>query len=163
MIMKMHVLAATAFAAILPFAAQAATVTSGFNYDVAVLTPSTGSYSVTYEVGDSSWDISPVSFTANGVWSDIQEVTITFSNDPGTIYSLWTQGEGSTATLVADGFTTSDDFIITYLYSGAGVVLATATFTATELPAVPVPAAGVLLVSALAGLGVAAKRRRNKA
>ena len=156
-------LKAAALALVLPMAAEAATVSTGINWDMTALTPASGTYSIDFETGGTTWDISDVSFTANGAWSDIQQVTIQFSNDP-TIYSVWTQGQGTTATLAAESFTTSDDFTITYTYAGTGLVLVSTTFEATEavLPAVPVPAAGILLVSALAGLGIA-KRRRNKA
>ncbi|HEY0214439.1 MAG TPA: VPLPA-CTERM sorting domain-containing protein [Paenirhodobacter sp.] len=159
----MTTLKASAVALALPVAAQAATLTSGFNYDMAVLTPVANAYSVDFETGGKTWDIGTISFTANGAWNDIQLVTITFSNDP-TVYSLWEQGSGTTATLAADGFTTSSDFTISYTYAagGKGLVLTTATFEASELPAVPVPAAGILLMSAVAGFGVVA-RRRNKA
>ncbi|WP_164885815.1 VPLPA-CTERM sorting domain-containing protein [Paenirhodobacter populi] len=154
---------AAALALALPVAAQAATINDGFNFSYNILT-SPGTASVSYETAGKTWDIGTISFTANGSYSDISLVTITFSNT-GKTYTAWTAGLGNTATLAAEGFTTSSDFTITYTYAegGSGVVLTNATFDASEvLPAVPVPAAGILLVSALAGLGVA-KRRRNKA
>ena len=62
------------------------------------------------------------------------------------------------------GFSTSDSFTITLSYLGTptGSVPLQGTYAFTATPVIPVPAAGVLLVSALAGLGAVAKRRRNK-
>ncbi|RWR08159.1 VPLPA-CTERM sorting domain-containing protein [Paenirhodobacter populi] len=164
------VLSAAAVALTLPLAAEAATVNlnEGFNYAYTTLATSTTA-SFTYDVAEgATWNISDISFTANGAYSNISLITITVGNDSVfEQYGSWTPGAGTTATLLATGFTTSSDFTITYTYAAGGTapVLVNHLFTATEtapLPAVPVPAAGVLLLSALAGLGVA-KRRRNKA
>lgn len=159
----MTTLKVAALAIALPIASQAATIVEGFNYNFTTLSTG-GTYTVDYDTEGKTWDIGTISFTANGSYADIALVTITFSNS-GDTYNVWTPGQGSTATLAADGFVTSEDFAITYTYAlgGSGTVLANATFNATEVPApVPVPAAGFLFVSALAGLGIA-KRRRNKA
>lgn len=150
--------AALALAA--PFAASAATLNSGFNYDMAVL--STGnSYDVSYETGGEKWTVGDISFTANGAYADITKVTVTLSNT-GESYNIWTPGQGTTATLLADGFVTSSDFIISYVYAagGTGTVLVTATFDAALAP-VPAPAAGLLLGSALLGLGAARRRKKT--
>lgn len=163
----MTTLKVAALAIALPVVSHAATIVEGFNYSFNVLT--TGqTQSVDYTTEGKTWDIGTISFTANGSYADIQLVTISFSNT-GESYSIWEAGQGTTASLAAPGFVTSDDFTITYVYAsgGAGTVLVNATFNATDVTpdvpaAVPVPAAGILFASALAGLGIA-KRRRNKA
>ncbi len=158
-----HFLLGATFALAAPFAASAATVSSGFNYDIEVLT-SGNSVSVDYDVADgTTWTIGDISFTANGAWADITSVSVTVSST-GETYTVWTKGQGNTATLLATGFTTSDDFTVTYTYAAGstGTVLATATFTATQvLDTVPLPAAGLLLGSALAGLGIAKRRKKS--
>lgn len=149
-----------AFALAVPFAASAATLTTGFNYDMTKL--STGnSYNVSFETGGQSWTISDISFTANGAYKDISKVTITLSST-GETYDAWVSGEGNTATLLAEGFVTSSDFIISYVYAtgGTGTVLVTASFDASLTP-VPAPAAGLLLGSALLGLGAARRRKKS--
>ncbi|MFC3060272.1 VPLPA-CTERM sorting domain-containing protein [Paenirhodobacter populi] len=164
------VLSAATVALALPLAAEAATVNlnEGFNYAYTTLATSTTA-SYTYDVAEgTTWNISDISFTANGAYSNISLITITVANG-GVVetYGEWIPGAGTTATLSALGFTTSSDFTIEYTYAAGGTapVLVNHMFTATEVPdvpAVPVPAAGILLVSALAGLGIA-KRRAKKA
>lgn len=69
-----------------------------------------------------------------------------------------------TATMLVNGFTASDDFTISYYYStgGSRMVAITTYFGATEIPAVPLPAGGVLLLSAVAaGLGVSRLRSKE--
>lgn len=169
--MKMQVLAAAAIAAVLPFASQAATISTGLNNDLETLTPG-DSYAQTWETGGATYAISTISFTVNGTGAlaatDIPNVYVS-ANGGTTTYNNWTVvpfGSQTIGYLFLEGFTTSSDFTITMDYTGGStVLLSTYAFTAAEvpLPAVPVPAAGILLVSALAGLGAAAKRRRNKA
>ncbi|RWR26518.1 hypothetical protein D2T31_19685 [Sinirhodobacter populi] len=171
MIMKMQILAAAAVATVLPFASQAATVTTGLNSDLETLRP-TDSYAETWSTNGNTYAISTISFTVNGTGAlaatDIPNVYVSVDGKE-TEYNNWTVvpfGSQTIGYLFLEGFTTSSDFTITMDYkSGSTVLLATYAFTAEEvpLPAVPVPAAGILLVSALAGLGAAAKRRRNKA
>jgi hypothetical protein len=171
MIMKMQILAAAAVAAVLPFASQAATVTTGLNSDLDTLLPG-DSYAETWETNGTTYAISTISFTVNGTGAlaaaDIPNVYVS-ANGGTEVFNNWTVvpfGSQTVGYLFLTGFTTSSDFTITMDYtSGSTTLLATYAFTAEEvpLPAVPVPAAGILLVSALAGLGAAAKRRRNKA
>lgn len=163
MMMKTTIAAAAFSAVFLPLAAEAALVKSGWNIDQSFL-DSGDSVTLSYEAGGKTWSIPTFSFTANGAWADIEKVSIKFSGS-ATEYTLWEGGQGDTATMAVTGFTTSDDFTITYTYAPGGndEVAVSSSFRATEvLPAVPAPAAGILLVTALAGLGVA-KRRRNKA
>jgi len=171
MIMKMQILAAAAVATVLPFASQAATVTTRLNSDLDTLIPG-DSYAETWETNGNTYAINTISFTVNGTGAlaaaDIPNVYVS-ANGGTTTYNNWTVvpfGNQTIGYLFLEGFTTSSDFTITMDYTaGSTTLLATYAFTAEEvpLPAVPVPAAGILLVSALAGLGAAAKRRRNKA
>lgn len=150
------------FAVSASLAANAATINSDFNYASSFLS-APGSYSVSFETGGKTWNVGDISFTANGSYADISQVTVTLSST-GESYQLWTPGKGTTASLLADGFVTSDDFVISYVYgnAGKGAVLVNATFAASEvIPAVPAPAAGILLGTALLGLGAARRRKKN--
>lgn len=154
-------LAAAALALALPFAANAATVAlSTDNISATNLSASNKSASNTYTTGGETWAIDNISFTANGTYANIVAVTIGVN---GATYTVWTQGSGATATMAVAGFTTSSDFTITYYYSkNSGSVAITTYFSASEVSAVPLPAGGLLLISALAG-GVTVLRRRKQA
>ncbi|RWR29849.1 hypothetical protein D2T29_13765 [Sinirhodobacter populi] len=167
--MNKSIFSAAFLAAALPVAAQAATVSAGSNGTAFTLDPGT-SYSEIWEVGE-AFNISDISFTLNGATTaavdDIQSVVVG-ANGLGQAqnWSITTFGGlVSVGYTYVPGFTTSDNFIVTLSYANApsGSVPLQATYAFTATPVVPVPAAGILLVSALAGLGVAAKRRRNKA
>ncbi|RWR26517.1 VPLPA-CTERM sorting domain-containing protein [Sinirhodobacter populi] len=162
-------LKAAALALALPVSAQAATIAVN-NSDIQTLR-SGAAYAETWSTNGNTYAISAISFTINGTYAKDDIPNVYVSRDGGTTkYNDWfifSGGNQSIGYLFLDGFTTSSDFTITMDYtSGSSTLLATYLFTAEEitppLPAVPVPAAGILLVSALAGLGVA-KRRRNKA
>lgn len=154
-------LAAAALALALPFAANAATVAlSEDNISATNLSASNNSSSTTYTTGGETWTIDDISFTANGTYANIVAVSISVN---GTTYTVWTQGSGATATMEVAGFTTSSDFTITYYYSkSSGSVAITTYFSASEVTSVPLPAGGLLLISALAG-GVTVLRRRKQA
>lgn len=157
---------AAALALAVPFGANAATTAlSDTNIGSEILSPgSTATETYTVAPG-TTWNVSDISFTANGkgvtAQSDILKVTITVD---GSSFVVWSTGQGTTATGTLPGFTTSSVFTITYFYAntGANDVAVTTYFTADQVSAVPLPAGGLLLVSALAG-GVTVLRRRKKA
>lgn len=167
--MNKSIFSAAFLAAALPVAAQAATVSAGSNGAAFALLPGT-SYSETWEVGE-AFNISDVVFTLIGSTTeavdDIESVTVG-ANGLGTAQD-WTVltfgGQVTVGYTYVPGFSTSDNFIVTLSYADApaGAIPLYATYAFSATPVIPVPAAGVLLVSALAGLGAVAKRRRNKA
>lgn len=165
-------ISAAALALSLPLAAEAATIsTTSMNSNMFMIS-SGNEYGVTYETLGNTYAINTISFTLNSTdetaAADMPLVYVSVDGQK-TGYNEWditVFGGNTVGYLFLDGFTTSSDFTVSidYASGGSSTLMATYGFTASEttLPAVPVPAAGVLLVSALAGLGFA-KRRGKKA
>lgn len=169
--MNTSIFSAAFLAAALPVAAQAATVSVGSNGTAFTLIPGT-SHSDTWEIADTlgPLSISDIVFTLIGTTAAAAGgiETVTISIDALQQEQEWTTfvygGLVAIGYTSVPGFSTSDDFTVTLSYLGApnGSVPLQATYAFTATPVIPVPAAGVLLVSALAGLGVVAKRRRDR-
>ena len=148
--MKMAFAAAT-LALAAPVAASAATVTAGENGDYYV----SADYVQIWDNGGKTWTISELTFSAAFGYSSLT----VYVN--GTAYPWETFGSGTAASLVLDDFVISSPLLISIDYTGSKLALGTYAFTASEvLSEVPVPAAGLLLTTALAGLGVAARRKK---
>lgn len=144
-------LAATAVA-LLPAVAGAATINeggNGFYYYNA-------DYTETWFAEGKTWKITDFDF-ASAAGAAFLTVYV-----DGISYAWENIGVGTTNTLSIPDFTVSDSFSIFVDYLGNGTppqfALGTYSFNASV---VPVPAAGVLLLSALAGLGIAARRNKK--
>ncbi|RWR08158.1 VPLPA-CTERM sorting domain-containing protein [Paenirhodobacter populi] len=144
-------LAATAVA-LLPVAASAATINEGGNGDYYL----NQSYSETWVTGGQTWKITNFDFAA-AAGAAFLAVYV-----DGISYAWENIGVGTTNTLSIPDFTVSDSFsiFVDYLGNGSGPQFALGTYSFTA-NVVPVPAAGVLLLSALAGLGIAARRNKK--
>lgn len=160
-------MAAAACAAFLPVAASAVTtnvsqnLSEDWNIYQSIVTAG-NSVAITYHTNGGIWIVDDLSLTANGLQANIARVSVTLG---GVSYSQWVRGAGNTATMDIPGFTTSQDFTITYYYNSTNTksVAVSVSFSAVDPPAVvPLPAAGLLLVSALAGAGGIASLRRRK-
>ncbi|MFT3687817.1 VPLPA-CTERM sorting domain-containing protein [Paenirhodobacter sp.] len=153
-----------------PVAVNAATVTAGSNGEAFTLKPGE-THSTVWNAGQ-AFDISQIGYTLNGagldtvVKSNIEKVLAEGNGFTGTTWEYITVPGGK----VTFGFSYSDEFAIdagksfaiSMAYDAAGTQDLQATYTFTATPAaVPVPAAGMLLVSALAGLGAAKRRKKG--
>ncbi len=171
-------LKAAALAFALPMAAQAATISSTTaNSDLEVLSAGE-TYTETWTTDGSTYSIPTISFTLNGsaasattmpsVVVSVDGVDYSFSSSSWTIITF---GSNAIGYLFAGdeetgyAFTTSSDFTITmdYTASVGENLLATYTFAASEvtLPAVPVPAAGWLMLGGIGALGAMRKLRKS--
>ncbi len=170
--MSMKFLSAAFLAAALPVATQAATVTTGSNGAAITLIPGQ-QYSETWTTS-SAFDISEIGYTLIGasttaaaVVGNINLVTAGVDGDTTTVWEIISLSGGQVTIgyteLQSDGFTATGNssFIITLSYAGTGTFPLQATYAFTATPVVPVPAAGILLVSAVAGLGIAARRNKK--
>lgn len=159
---------AAAFVLALPIAATAATVTTGSNGKSFSLKPGE-THTTTWEAG-STFDISDIGYTLNGaglasiVKSNIEKVIAEGNGSTGTVWDYYTipTGKVTFGFSYSDGFTIAagSTFTVSMSYAATGTQNLQATYTFTASP-VPVPAAGALLVSALAGLGVAKRRKKS--
>lgn len=163
--MNMKFLSAAILAAALPVMSQAATISSTENvndYNYTSFSIKSGDSNVTtWEVGSQAYAISEVAFTINGVGASSNFVYVTVTAPTGHSNTWALNTSKTTGEIILPGFTATSSFAISFAYDAAGTRPLPVTYTFNATP-IPVPAAGALLVSALAGLGFA-KRRRNKA
>lgn len=174
--MKKIILAA-ALALSLPFGfasnAIAATQVGNIEYDasensysgLAVTMLTTGEDFITqWSLPAGSTYTADVAFTLNSVSStvDLSKVLVAVNGDD--FVSTWTRA-GRTATLLISGLTLTANFFtvaVSNLTTPVTIALTTSVYaTPNTIPAVPVPATGLLLLSAVAGIGFVS-RRRNK-
>ena len=143
--------AAAALAAALPVVAGAATISAGENGGYYV----SSDYVENWDNGGKTWTISDLTFSAAFGYSALT----VYVN--GTAYSWQSFGTGTSASLALGDFVISSPLLISVDYQGTALALGTYAFSASEaLSEVPVPAAGLLLATALAGFGVASRRKK---
>ena len=107
---------------------------------------------VTYNLGGSSLGGNLSGFGTAGAVS-----TATVSFDVATDGTDNFSGGSSTSAVLSDPFAMSSTVTVGQVTTGQ------TSFTSTVTAAVPVPAAGLMLLTALGGLGAAGMRRRRKA
>lgn len=149
--------AALALAA--PLAASAATITA---FDGATDTFSgnllPGSQ-VTYDFAlDGTYTVY-LSLAVSGQKNDVADVSYGFEEHDFFFSNATSVGPIFSASATYT-FTTSDDFTFGFYDGVDAPVGTTLTYYFEAVPTVPVPAAGALLLSALAGLGVAKRRKK---
>ena len=149
--MKMAFAAAT-LALASPLAVNAATITAGENGDYYM----NADYVEAWDNGGKTWTISDLTFSAAFGYSALT----VYVN--GTAYPWQSFGTGTSASLALGDFVISSPLLISVDYQGTALALGTYAFSASEaLSEVPVPAAGLLLATALAGFGVASRRKKD--
>ncbi|HEY0214440.1 MAG TPA: VPLPA-CTERM sorting domain-containing protein [Paenirhodobacter sp.] len=172
--MYMKFLPAAFLAAALPVVAQAATVTTGSNGAAFTLVPGqqyseTWTTATPFSISEIGYTLIGAGKTTSAVSGNINLVTAGVDGDTSNVWEIVPLQGGKVTIgyteLKSEGFETAGNssFIITLSYAGTGTSPLQATYAFTATPVVPVPAAGVLLMSAIAGFGVVARRRNKKA